>query len=156
MPLAAPGTPLHATDVTDVRDHVVPPDPLPLGALVRVVLRYARGEPGAAARAEDLASSLRAAGFVVDSSPAARLGARPGAHYFFAEDRPAAESVLRAAGLTGAVSLAYGSRTTMPFPGLIELVMLGQATAGRPKPPDDGAPMGVTNPLLQHAAANPP
>jgi hypothetical protein len=115
---------------------------LPSGAPIHVALRYARGNAVAAARAAGLAASMRGVGIAVDGAAlAARREVRPGARYFFAEDRDAADAVLRAAGLPGrgVLSDAAGGEVP-PRPGQIELTMPpSQAEAGgRREPPGDG------------------
>ena len=100
-------------------------DALPTGALVRVVVRYARGSADGAARAAALAWSLRAAGFSVSGQAAdLRRAGKPGVSYFFAEDRAAAEAVLQAAGLAGESALADPTGLdAQPAPGLVQLVV---------------------------------
>ena len=100
------------------------PDQLPSGAPARVALHYARGDAAAASRATDLALSLRRAGFSVDGPVAITGRGRPGVHYFFAEDRGAAEAVLRSANLQGGGLLAGAAgRNPPPRPGTIELIV---------------------------------
>ena len=100
------------------------PDQLPSGAPAWVALHYARGDAAAASRATDLALSLRRAGFSVDGPVAITGRGRPGVHYFFAEDRGAAEAVLRSANLQGGGLLAGAAgRNPPPRPGTIELIV---------------------------------
>lgn len=106
---------------------------LPQAAPARIMLRYAQGD-AAAVRASALARSLRADGFMVDSQPiAGRAAAVSGVRYFFAEDRQAAETVMRAAGLPGQATLARAGPGSLPLPGLIELT--APTGAGREPPP---------------------
>ena len=100
------------------------PDQLPSGAPARVALHYARGDAVAAARAADLALSLRRAGFWVDGPAAITGRGSPGVHYFFAEDREMAEAVLRSVNLPGESLLAGAAgRNPSPRPGAIELIV---------------------------------
>jgi hypothetical protein len=112
---------------------------LPVGAPIRVALRYPRASVTASARAAALAAALRGVGIAVyGPEPSAQRGARPGARYFYAEDREAADAVLRAAGLSGEGVLSdAGSSEGLPRPGLVELtVPAGPAeSAGRAAPP---------------------
>jgi len=100
-------------------------DALPTGAPPRVLLRYARGSAEAAGQAASLAAALREAGFAVDGPAAVqRRDDRPGARYFFAEDREAAALVLGAAGLSGKAALGDAARLAAPpRPGTVELVV---------------------------------
>ena len=114
------------------------PDALPSGAPAHVVVRYARESADPAAWAANLALTLRAAGLAVDALiPVSEQDARPGARYFFAEDQPAAEAALRAAGLAGKGTLtdARGVQALLR-PGLIELtVPPGQLQVGNHQQP---------------------
>lgn len=107
---------------------------LPMRAPVRVMLRYAPGTLDAGTRAERLARSLRAAGFMVDAATVNRAvpaGAPGGAQYFYAEDQASADAVLKAAGMSGQATMTPAA-TPRP-PGLIELILPAEPveTAGR-------------------------
>ncbi len=106
---------------------------LPTGAPARVFLRYADGDAGAAAAAERLKASLRAARVEVAAMSAEpkRL-LRSGVTYYFAEDRPAAEDVAARleAGLLNPVRLAAtGPSDSLHAPGTIEVAVPVARTA---------------------------
>ncbi len=98
---------------------------LPSGAPALVLLRYPRGNAGAAERAASIANALRAAGLAVNPlAVTPRRDNKPGARYFFAEDQDAAAAALRAAGLPGKATLADAARLEAPpRPGTVELIL---------------------------------
>ena len=98
---------------------------LPVGAPVRVVIRYRGGGKSVATAIEQVEASLLTAGFLVDVEPIGPGGsAAPGARYVFAEDRPAAEAILALAGLRGqSRRVDTGEMSGTMFPGIVELTM---------------------------------
>lgn len=134
-PPAAPSAPVEAATPPAAKQGMEAPAPataelsiigtLPASAPAHVVLLYARGDADAAARAADLARTLRAAGVAVDDpvateSRAGRLRAR----YFFAEDKDTAGAVLKRAGLSADGVMAGSTRpSSPPRPGTIEITM---------------------------------
>ena len=116
----APETPA-TPDTSPARGEV----PLPASAPALVVVRYDRGASEAPSRAASYAAAVRAAGFAVDGpAPVMREGVKPGAHYFFSEDRDTAAAVLKAIGLPGReIAADLPAQGLSPRPGLIELVL---------------------------------
>lgn len=113
-----------------------PPDPpapvavaapvLPSGSLLRVVLSYPTGDPGAARRAADLARQLRAEGMTVgEPVPVTPRAAAPSLLYYFTQDRDGAASVGRKLDdQFGEATLArLPRRSALPRPGTIELLL---------------------------------
>lgn len=132
VPLPARSPPI------ETATHAPTSAPLPPAAPIYVALRYLPGSELAATR---LAASLRIRGIAVDGpSPASARTARPGARYFFAEDRATADAVLKAAGLPGASAMAETAGRNQPRPGLVELTISRVQADGPPRvePPARG------------------
>ncbi len=101
------------------------PVALPFAAPARVTLRYGRGNADNVEKAASLAASLRQAGFLVDGQVADLPRDAPaGVRYFYAEDRAAADTVLKAAGDPGTSLLWRGlEQANPPRPGRVEIWM---------------------------------
>ena len=99
---------------------------LPSGSLLRVVLSYPTGDPGAARRAADLARQLRAEGVTVgEPVPVTPRAAAPSLLYYFTQDRDGAAAIgRRLEDHFGEATLArLPRRSALPRPGTIELLL---------------------------------
>lgn len=99
---------------------------LPSSSLLRVVLSYPMGDPGAARRGAEMARQLRAAGVTVgEPVPITPRAATPSLLYYFTQDRDGAVAIgRRLDGGFGEATLArLPPRSALPRPGTIELLL---------------------------------
>lgn len=99
---------------------------LPSGSLIRVVLSYPMGDPGAARRGAEVARQLRTEGLTVgEPVPVTPRTAAPSLLYYFTQDRDGAAAIgRRLDGRFGEATLArLPPRSALPRPGTIELLL---------------------------------
>lgn len=105
-----------------------PADPrLPVGAPIRVTIRYSSENSAAQHRAAELARGLRGQGLnVIDPVASPERIANNTVSYFYVEDRPGAEIAARALGSAWrSVQQRLSPRESLARPGTIELAVAG-------------------------------
>ena len=123
------GAHAYAQNITSERPESAPnaDTRLPLGAPVRITIRYPVENAAARQRANDLARGLSGQGLNV-ADPVASLGhiASNTVSYFYAEDRPGAEIAARVLGPAWkTVQQRFPTREPFPGPGTLELAVAG-------------------------------
>ncbi len=94
--------------------------------MIRVVLSYPMGDPGAARRGADVARQLRAEGVTVgEPVPVAPRSSAPSLLYYFTQDREGAAAIgHKLDGRFGEATHArLPRRSALPRPGTIELLL---------------------------------
>lgn len=127
MSESAPDAPISVAPTLDAPASLAPAAPtFPSGSLIRVVLSYPMGDPGAARRGADVARQLRSEGVTVgEPVPVTPRAAAPSLLYYFTQDRDGAAAIgRRLDGRFGEATLArLPRRSALPRPGTIELLL---------------------------------